>query len=426
LIKKIVLFLIFELMVAPASADTITFWHALSGSSGEAVEAQCKRFNSSQDNHKIICRNQGDYTRLMQKTIAAFRAGKQPTLVQFYDVALRDLIESNAVIPVSNLYKKKNESDWQFKLLPPIRDWYGDANGQMLGQPFNVSTVLLYVNDTQLGGLAPHTWEDLRKIAIKMRANGVRCPFVTDLDAWTILEQFSAVEGIELATPSNGQDSLNVQYKLNVKALATHIDWVVTGNKEGWLLVDSQTRAGDAASAFRSGECAMLLAATGMWSGFQNSIGKRQKISAHLLPSSKKNQRFRTNIGGGALYLLKGSTENQMEAASDFLRFIRQPQEQITFSKSTGFLPITEDALAIHENKSEAVVEGIRSLNFPSTSQAPPLRLGFYPQFRTAWKIELQRALEGKQDAKKTLARLETIGNQLLERFAKTFDSENK
>ena len=224
----------------------------------------------------------------MQKTIAAFRAGKQPTLVQFYDVALRDLIESNAVIPVSNLYKKKNESDWQFKLLPPIRDWYGDANGQMLGQPFNVSTVLLYVNDTQLGGLAPHTWEDLRKIAIKMRAKGDRCPFVTDLDAWTILEQFSAVEGIELATPSNGQDSLNVQYKLNVKALAEHIDWVVTGNKEGWLLVDSQTRAGDAASAFRSGECAMLLAATGMWSGFQIALENIKKSQRTYCPVRKK------------------------------------------------------------------------------------------------------------------------------------------
>ena len=66
---------------SPPRAETIAVWHAMSGKAGDAVQAQCARFNASQSEHAVRCGFQGDYARLMQKAVAAFRAGRQPALV---------------------------------------------------------------------------------------------------------------------------------------------------------------------------------------------------------------------------------------------------------------------------------------------------------------------------------------------------------
>lgn len=421
---------------APARAETIALWHAMSGRAAEAVQAQCQRFNQAQAAHVLRCSYQGDYARLMQKTVAAFRAGRQPTLVQFFDVALQDLLQSGAVEPVSRLYAREGDADWQDDLLPAVRDWYADDGGQLLGQPFNVSTAVLYANDSQLAAAGipavPATWDALQRDGRQMVRGGHRCPFVTDLDAWAALEQVAAAQGLALAVPRNGRDGLDARYALDQPALRQHVQRLMDGVREGWLRVDSQTRAGDAGAAFRTGECAMLLAATGVWTGIRGTIAKRQQVSAHLVPIGQGAARHRTHVGGAALYLMKGSSAAQQAAAMAWLRFIRQPEQQLRFSDDTGFLPFTRAAVAQYLHRRQArdpaqpmaqdvIAVGLDSLAQPGSAEAPSPRLGFHAQFRAVWKEELQRALMGRQDAPTTLANVQRRGNALLQRFALTY-----
>lgn len=420
--------------VAPAlRAETIAVWHAMSGKAGDAVQAQCARFNASQSEHAVRCGFQGDYARLMQKAVAAFRAGRQPTLVQFFDVAVRELIDSRAVQPVWSLYEAEGDSAWPQTLLPPVLDWYADQDGRLVGQPYNVSTVLLYVNDTQLqaAGIsnAPETWDELQRTGRALQAAGVRCAFVTDLDAWTTLEQMAAARGMPIAAPRNGRGGeADAHYVLTTEPLREQLQWLIDGQREGWLRLDSQTKAGDVASAFRSGECAMLLAATGVWSGIAATIGSRAEVSAHPIPVAAGATRHRTNIGGAAFYLMRGTSPDQQRAAAAFLRFVRQPEEQLRFSGATGFLPYTDEAVQRLRASAkstpptrDAVEAGLASLAHPAAAEAPGLRLGFYPQFRAAWKEEVQRAIAGRQDAAQALDRLQRRGDALLQRYALTY-----
>ena len=72
------------------------FWFGLSGDLARVVDTMCKNFNESQKDYEVVCTSQGNYDATLQNTIAAFRAGKQPTIVQVYDVGTATMMLSGA------------------------------------------------------------------------------------------------------------------------------------------------------------------------------------------------------------------------------------------------------------------------------------------------------------------------------------------
>ena len=71
-------------LAAPAFADPvkIDFWYGNSGDISKRVQEVCQHFNQSQKDYEVDCTSQGSYYAAVQNTIAAYRAGKQPTIVR--------------------------------------------------------------------------------------------------------------------------------------------------------------------------------------------------------------------------------------------------------------------------------------------------------------------------------------------------------
>ncbi len=71
-----------------ALADPVKFdfWYGLSGDLSNVVQQMCSNFNKSQADYQIVCTSQTNYDTNLQNTIAAYRANKQPTLTQIFDV----------------------------------------------------------------------------------------------------------------------------------------------------------------------------------------------------------------------------------------------------------------------------------------------------------------------------------------------------
>src|SRR5262245_61078355 len=136
-------------LATPALAGGKTkfdFWYGMSGDLSQRVQDVCKRFNESQQDYEIVCTSQGNYAAAVQNTIAAYRAGQQPTVVQVFDVGTLDLMLSDAYYPASKLMKDNGYNiDWN-NYLPGIRGYYATSKGEMYSFPFNSSTALLYWN----------------------------------------------------------------------------------------------------------------------------------------------------------------------------------------------------------------------------------------------------------------------------------------
>ena len=139
---------IVSFLAGPAAADKvkIDFWYGNSGDISKRVQEVCQHFNESQADYEAVCTSQGSYYAAVQNTIAAYRAGKQPTVVQVFDVGTLDLMLSDAYYPAYKLMADNGYTvDWG-NYLPGIAAYYADSKGKMYSFPFNSSTALLYWN----------------------------------------------------------------------------------------------------------------------------------------------------------------------------------------------------------------------------------------------------------------------------------------
>jgi sn-glycerol 3-phosphate transport system substrate-binding protein len=165
-------------LAAPAFADPvkIDFWYGNSGDISKRVQEVCEHFNQSQKDYEVDCTSQGSYYAAVQNTIAAYRAGKQPTIVQVFDVGTLDLMLSDAYYPAYKLMADNGYTvDWG-NYLPGIAAYYADSKGKMYSFPFNSSTALLYWNQdafTKIGkNAAPKTWEEAEADMKALKAAG--------------------------------------------------------------------------------------------------------------------------------------------------------------------------------------------------------------------------------------------------------------
>ena len=122
------------LTAGTASAQTeIQWWHAMSSALGEKVEEIAAGFNASQSEYKIVPTYKGNYTETMTAAIAAFRAKKQPHIVQVFEVGTATMMSAQgAVYPVHELMKDAGEAFDQSVYLPAVISYYQTPNNELL------------------------------------------------------------------------------------------------------------------------------------------------------------------------------------------------------------------------------------------------------------------------------------------------------
>jgi len=75
----------------------INWWHAMRGARGEVVQKIVDGFNNSQSDYKVIPTYKGSYDEVVNAGVAAVRAGKQPHLLQSFEVGTQTMMESSHI-----------------------------------------------------------------------------------------------------------------------------------------------------------------------------------------------------------------------------------------------------------------------------------------------------------------------------------------
>ena len=417
------------LVATPVFAQTeITWWHAMGGQLGETVNEISKRFNDSQSDYVITPVYKGGYEDTLTATIAAFRAGEQPNIVQVFDAGAATIIGAKgAVIPAEDLIKEAGIAFDANDYISGVRYFYADSDGKMVGMPFNSSTPILYYNVEALnkaGVEPPVTWEDFEAIAPKLVDAGY-IPLSQSHSPWIWTENFFSRHNIPFATNANGFDgSDGTKILINNDAIKMHFsaakDWLDKGwygyYGAGW---------GDNQAPFENGEAAMWLGSSGSFGGLLNSADF--EFSATYLPywASVTSEPTSTFIGGAALFAMSGKTDEENRASAEFFRFLSSADVQLFWHQATGYVPITSAAYDLakangyYDEKPQAEV-GIKQLSLPSGEFSKGYRMGFYVQIRDVMNREYGRIFAGETDVESAFAVIEEESNKLLARFAKT------
>jgi len=414
--------------VAQAQTE-IQWWHSMTAVNNEWVNDLAKQFNESQKEYKIVPTFKGTYDESMTASIAAFRAGNAPHILQVFEVGTATMMASKgAIVPVGQVMKEAGEKFDPAAYIPAVAGYYTAPNGQMLSFPFNSSTTIFYFNKDafKAAGLptdkAPSTWPEVVAAAAKLKASGHKCPFTTAWQNWTQVESFSAWHNVEFASKANGLQGLDARLKVNSPLHQRHIENLASMSKQGLFIYKGRGNVPEA--SFVSGECAMINTS----SGFYGNVAKNAKFAYGLaplpyypdVPGAPQN----TVIGGASLWVMSGKKPAEYKGVAKFFSFISTPEVQSASHKRTGYLPVTTASYKLTEDSGfykqnpgtdVAVTQMIRKV----TDKSRGIRLGNYVQIRAIEDEELEQVWNGKKTAKEALDAIVTRGNEQLERFQK-------
>jgi sn-glycerol 3-phosphate transport system substrate-binding protein len=417
-------------LFTPAFAQTeIQWWHSMTAVNGEWVNDLAKQFNESQKEYKVIPTYKGTYDESMTASIAAFRAGNAPHILQVFEVGTATMMASKgAIIPVAQVMKDAGAKFDPNAYISAVAGYYTAPNGQMLSFPFNSSTTIFYFNKDafKAAGLdttkAPATWPEVVAAAAKLKAAGHKCPFTTAWQGWTQLESFSAWHNVEFATKNNGLSGLDARMKINSPLHVRHIDNLANMAKQGLFVYKGRGNVPEA--SFVSGECAMINTS----SGFYGNVAKNAKFAYGLAPlpyyQDVQGAPQNTVIGGASLWVMSGKKPAEYKGVAEFFKFISTPEVQSASHKRTGYLPVTTAAYQLTEKSGfykenpgtdVAVTQMIRKV----TDKSRGIRLGNYVQIRAIEDEELEQVWSGKKAPKEALDSIVKRGDEMLERFQK-------
>ncbi len=418
------------MMSSAAVAQTeITFWHAMGGALGDAVNQIAEDFNASQSDYVITPVFKGTYEETLTAGIAAFRAGEQPNIMQVFDAGAATVIAAQgATVPVQDLMEA-NGVDFDIEdYISGVRYFYADSDGTMIGMPFNSSSPIMYYNVQALeaaGVTPPVTWEEFQDVTAPALVEAGYIPLAQSHLPWIFTENFHSRHNLPFATNNNGYDGIETEILVNNPAIQAHFtalsDWQERGFFEwygtGW---------GDNQTPFEEGNVAIWLGSSGSFGGL-SQLDLPFDFSATFLPywEAVTTAPTQTFIGGASLFAMAGKSDAENAATAAFFEHLTSPEVQYMWHRETGYVPITTAAYELaqadgHYERFPAAEVGIQQLSLPAGDNTRGYRMGFYVQIRDVMNREYGRILTGETSVEDAFNTIETEANELLARFAQT------
>lgn len=246
------------------SRTTITFWHAMGGVNGEALDYLINKFNTDNEfGITVDAQYQGDYDETINKLKSAQLGNMGADLVQIYDIGTRFMIDSGWIVPMQELIDADGYDVSQIE--PNIAAYYTVSN-ELYSMPFNSSTPIMYYNKDMFdkAGVTeiPASLPEIAAVADDLTSKGGAGEAISlGIYGW-FFEQFGCKQGLNYVDNGNGREDVAtaVEFDSNGAALNTLTEWK---NLADAGVAPNVGRGGDSGLAdFSAGKSAMTLGST--------------------------------------------------------------------------------------------------------------------------------------------------------------------
>jgi sn-glycerol 3-phosphate transport system substrate-binding protein len=273
----------------------------------------------------------------------------------------------------------------------------------------------------------PTTWQEVVAAAkaIKDR-NAAPVPMTTAWPTWIQLEQYSALHNLPFASKADGFEGLDAQLEINSKAHVKHIERLLEMAKEGTFKYAGRDNA--ASQLLVSGDAGIHFDS----SAARGNLVKSAKYDWGLtyLPYDPEIIKTPLNsiIGGASNWAMTapGRSAAEYKAVATFLQFLGKPNIDAQWSQNTGYVPVTFAGFELSKqqgyyDKNPGADLAVKQLARGAvTDNSRGLRLGRLPEIRNIIQEELEKALQGGQNAQQTMDAAVSRGNKVLRDFEKS------
>ena len=417
-----------------AASTEIHWWHAMRGARGETVQKIVDSFNNSQSDFKVVATYKGAYDEVVNAGVAAVRAGKQPHILQSFEVGTQTMMLSGAIYPVYELMKDQGyDIDWS-QYLQPVLSYYMNADGDLMSMPFNSSTPVMYYNTDlfkkagipMLSKETSVTWDEMGEITGKLVKSGVQGGLVTAWQSWTQVENYSAIHNLPFASKANGYEGLDTELMINNDKVINHI-----ARLKDWM---GDNRFYYGGQKYQGPKAEFIAQNAGIYIDSISAIAKLKAAVkdftwdvAPLPVESWMKEPQNSIIGGASLWVFNGLPKKDYKGVAAFMNHLAGSESQILWHKETGYFPITKTAYEqlkkegyYDENPYQEV--GIKQMTRREpTKISRGLRLGYFIQIRNIINEELELVWNGTKTPKEAMDSAVARSNQKLREFEKTY-----
>ena len=419
---------------AQGAPTKIVFWHAMSGALGDEVTRICNSFNAAQSEAVVEPVFKGTYPETLTAAIAAFRAGQAPHLVQMFEVGTGSMLAAGPA--VKQTWELSQETGIQIDpnaYIGGVRGYYSLSDGRLASCPFNSSTSVMWYNMDafEKAGLDPEKpprfWNEVVDACRILKAKNVtEVPMTSAWFSWVHLEQYAAMHDIPFATKANGFDGLDTQLQFNTAPFIKHISRIFGMAKEGTFKYAGRDSAPGA--LFNSGTAAI---------SFDSSAARAQiareakfKWSVAYLPTDPEinPEPINSIIGGASLWCMTAPkrTPAEYKAVASLLKFIASPEMDAKWHQNTGYVPVTTAGYELsvkqgYYQKAPGTDLPIKQLaRGHLTPNSKGFRLGRMAELRNIIYEDIEKGVQGQQDAATALTSAVSRGNRILREFEKS------
>lgn len=335
---------------ASAQAQTpLYFWHAFTDEPrSNWIAERAAEWNEQNPDFTMTAESKGSYPETLQAAVLGARQGDTPHIVQVYEIGSQAALDTGIFTPVSEI-----EGDFDFSdYIEPVINYY-TIQGQVNSIPFNSSSPVLYTNKTLMeqAGLDPEappaTYGEVMAACETIAASDVEADcFGVSLNGW-FFEQWLAQQGAPLLNNDNGRSERATEVNLTSDAFKNIATFLKELNDAGYYTYTGGLEDWDGSDAIFSNQQGVFhitstadlgnLTAAAEEGGFE--------IGAGLLPIADDAERNGTVIGGASLWLVGDKASEEQQAALDFVLYMTNTDNMVSWHKLTGYYPVRTSAV---------------------------------------------------------------------------------
>lgn len=319
---------------------TVSFWNGFTGPDRAAVEGLVKQYNESQDEVEVQMEI-SPWDVFFQKLLPSIAAGKGPDLMAMDSVQLPQYASRGVLEPLDGYYEEdENEAEALVSSAVDATEW----DGTRYGVPMNFTTLLLYWNKDMFreAGLDPESppadWEEFEEAAKKTTIddNGDGRPEQYGL----AIADHATIAMWPILFWGNGGGVVSED---GSESILSEPETIEAMDRWGSLVREDKIApiglaGADADKLFQSKKAAMEIVGPWMTTGFEDA-----GIDFGLAPPPE-GPAGPVTLGTSVSFAVNSKTsDEQKEAAQDFVKFWNSQESQVYWSVNSGFPPNRTD-----------------------------------------------------------------------------------
>lgn len=319
----------------------ITFWHAMSGDNGDALQDIVDGFNDQSDSVHVEAIYQGSYDDSLTKLRAVGGSDEAPAIVQVFEIGTKYMSESGFITPVQEFIDEDDDFDIS-SLEENILNYYM-VDDQLYSMPFNTSNAVMFYNKDMFeeAGLDPDnppaTFSEVQEAAEKLSDGNRQYGFTMATIGW-FFEQLMANSGAPYLDNDNGRDGDATEALVNSDEGQEIFNWLNEMNEAG-TFTNYGNDWDDPRGPFFAGDIGMYFDSTANTAEvIKNSP---HEVGTAALPAPDNTEPNGVIVGGASSWITNKVSEEEQDAAWEFIKYTSQSDVQAEWAAATGYFPTT-------------------------------------------------------------------------------------